>query len=90
MTLTDSSICRVHPPLHRAHSALALTSTQLPECECAAWEPPACLDWRQMNEPVREGPVKAARMSWDSTCALVNVALVPQNAQGLGTRRQRR
>ncbi len=28
-------------------------------------------------------------MGWDSTCALVNVAVAPQNTHGLGTRRQR-
>lgn len=43
--------------------------------------------------PVPSAPatlVKAARMGWDSMCALVSVAWVPHNAHGLGTRRQRR
>lgn len=31
-----------------------------------------------------EESLKAARMGWDSTWALVNVALVPQNTHGLG------
>ena len=43
MPLTDSSIWRVHPPLHRVHSALALTSAQLPEYECVDCEPSVCL-----------------------------------------------